>query len=67
MVLASMEIPQLLFDTVVNAHIMPVVQVFIPVVALRLTPMVLTAQQTIVAPQLLYMLWSMSLFSAVVL
>ena len=39
MVLATVETPQLLFDTVVNAHIMQVVQVFIPVVAPRLTPM----------------------------
>ena len=42
MVLATIENPQLLFDTVVNAHNMQVVQVFISVVAPRLTPMVLT-------------------------
>ena len=50
MVLAPIETHQLLFDMVVNAQNVQVVQVFILVVAPRLTPMVLTVEQTTVFP-----------------
>ena len=53
MVLATIETPQLLLDTVANATKKQVVQVFISVVAPRLTPMVLTVQQTIQLPSCL--------------
>ena len=62
MVLATMETPHLRLDTVVNAPILQVVQVFIFVVALRLTPVVQTVQQTIETPQLQFVArWLMSL------
>ena len=53
MVLATKEIPQLRVDKVVDAPFMQVVQI-IPVVVQRQIPMVLTVQQTVETPQLLF-------------
>ena len=61
MVLAIIKTSQLLFVTVVSAPVMQVVQGFSPVVAPRLTHMVLTVQQTMGGSPVAWTRWSMPL------